>query len=141
VIAGAPDPAVRALHAYGDALGIAFQMTDDLLDYGGASGVIGKDVGDDFRERKLTLPVIRAVAVADAGERAFWERTIDRGQQEDGDLDRALAILARHGALESTRATALGWAESARTALAGLPAHPIRDLLVDLADYVVERIS
>ncbi|MCX7644931.1 MAG: polyprenyl synthetase family protein [Rhodobacteraceae bacterium] len=141
VIAGAPDPVVRALHAYGDALGIAFQMTDDLLDYGGTSGVIGKDVGDDFRERKLTLPVIRAVAAADREERAFWTRTIETGRQEAGDLDRALEILARHGALESTRATALDWAAAARGALDGLPPHPIRETLADLADYVVERIS
>jgi octaprenyl-diphosphate synthase len=141
VIAGAPEPVVQALRAYGDALGIAFQMTDDLLDYGGASGVIGKDTGDDFRERKLTLPVIRAVAAADPEERAFWVRTIEKGQQESGDLDRAMDILSRHGALESTRATALGWAAAAREALGGVPAHPIRDTLADLADYVVERIS
>jgi len=141
VIAGAPEPVVQALRAYGDALGIAFQMTDDLLDYGGASGVIGKDTGDDFRERKLTLPVIRAVAAADPEERAFWVRTIEKGQQEAGDLDRAMDILSRHGALESTRATALGWAATAREALGSIPAHPIRDTLADLADYVVERIS
>lgn len=141
VVAGAPEAAVRALHAYGDALGIAFQMVDDLLDYGGAAGTIGKNTGDDFRERKLTLPVIRAVAQADAGERAFWERTIEKGRQDEADLARAMEILARHGALESTRATALDWAATARRALEPLPDHPIRGLLADLADYVVARIS
>jgi octaprenyl-diphosphate synthase len=141
VIAEAPEPVVRGLHSYGDALGIAFQIVDDVLDYGGVSQTIGKNTGDDFRERKLTLPVIRAVARADAEERAFWERTIEKGRQEDGDLDRAMAILARHGALESTRATALDWAGKAKGALRRLPRHPIRETLADLADYVIERIS
>ncbi len=140
VIAGAPEPAVRALAAYGDALGVAFQMADDLLDYGGAAGVIGKNTGDDFREGKVTLPVIRAVAEADAGERAFWERTIGRRDQRPGDLEAALALLARHGALEATRVEALGWAGRARDHLAGLPAHPIRDLLAALAGAAVDRI-
>ena len=80
IIAGQPDPVVSALARYGDGLGVAFQMADDLLDWGGASGAIGKNTGDDFRERKLTLPVIRAVAKADAIERAFWVRTIEKGR-------------------------------------------------------------
>jgi octaprenyl-diphosphate synthase len=141
VVAGAPDVQVAALRDYGDSLGIAFQMVDDILDYGGATRTIGKNVGDDFRERKLTLPVIRAVARADAAERAFWDRTIARGQQEAGDLDRALELLARHGTLDSTRETALGWAERARASLAPLPAHPLREMLEDLSAFVVERIS
>ncbi|MEM8576875.1 MAG: polyprenyl synthetase family protein, partial [Pseudomonadota bacterium] len=82
VIAGAPEGQVRALFEYGDALGIAFQIVDDLLDYQGQSTATGKNVGDDFRERKLTLPVIKAVAQADAEERAFWVRTIEKGQQD-----------------------------------------------------------
>jgi len=141
VIAGAPEPQVQALYTYGDALGIAFQIVDDLLDYGGSTAAIGKNVGDDFRERKLTLPVIKAVAQADATERAFWDRTIAKGRQEDGDLDQALAIMARHGAMQAARADALGWAAQAKAAIAVLPDHPIRAMLHDLADYVVERIS
>lgn len=141
VIAGAPEPVVQALHGYGDALGIAFQIVDDILDYGGVSRTIGKNTGDDFRERKLTLPVIRALARAEADERAFWERTIGSGRQAEGDLEHATEILARHGALESTRATALDWTGKAKAALAGVPDHPIREMLDDLADYVVERIS
>ena len=86
VIAGAPEDQVRALFTYGDALGIAFQIADDLLDYAGSAAVIGKNVGDDFRERKLTLPVIKAVAKADAAERAFWLRVIEKGDQRDGDF-------------------------------------------------------
>ncbi len=142
VAAGASEAQAQALRVYGDALGIAFQMVDDFLDYGGAGDRIGKDIGDDFREGKITLPVIRALACADEDERAFWRRCIGRGQQEDGDLARALQILARHGALEATRAAALGWVAQAKAALdaGNLPAHPLRDLLADLADYVVERV-
>lgn len=140
VIAGT-DPAIeQALFTYGDALGIAFQIVDDLLDYGGTAA-IGKNTGDDFREGKLTLPVIRALARATPDERAFWQRTIARNRIEDGDLATALAILTTHGTLESTRQSALDWAARAKSALAPLPAHPIRDMLADLADYVVARIN
>jgi octaprenyl-diphosphate synthase len=140
VIAGAPEDQVRALFAYGDALGIAFQIADDILDYGGTSAMIGKNVGDDFRERKLTLPVIRAVAEADAAERAFWTRVIEKGDQRDGDLAEAMVLLARRGAVDSARATAIWWADKARGSLAQLPVHPLRDILSDLADFVVERV-
>ncbi len=141
VIAGAPDDQVQALFDYGDALGIAFQIVDDLLDYGGATETIGKNIGDDFRERKLTLPVIKAVARADADERAFWSRTIEAGDQREGDLDHALALLARHGAMETARRDALDWAARAKAALQILPPHPIRDMLSDLADFVVSRVA
>jgi octaprenyl-diphosphate synthase len=139
-IAEAPEAVVEGLRVYGDALGIAFQMVDDFLDYGGAGDGIGKNLGDDFRERKLTLPVIRAVAAADAEERGFWQRVIEKGDQRDGDLDHAMALMARHGALEATRTEALDWAARARAALAPVPAHPLRDTLHALADYVVERV-
>jgi octaprenyl-diphosphate synthase len=140
VIAGADDVKVQALFDYGDALGIAFQIVDDLLDYGGTD-VIGKNTGDDFRERKLTLPVIRAIAAADADERAFWDRTIGRGRQDDGDFDRAMAILTKHGSLHATRDTALEWAARAKGALAPVPDHDLKTMLSDLADYVVARIT
>lgn len=140
VIAGMDDDAVGALFAYGDALGVAFQIVDDVLDYGGTSA-IGKNIGDDFRERKLTLPVIKAVAKADAEERAFWVRTIEKGQQGDGDLEMALAILARHGAVEAARQEAIAWVDKAKAEMAKLSEHPLRDMLVDLADYVVARIN
>jgi octaprenyl-diphosphate synthase len=141
VIAGVPEAQVRALYTYGDALGIAFQIADDLLDYGGSSATIGKNTGDDFRERKLTLPVIKAVAQATPEDRAFWVRTIEKGDQRDGDLEQALAIMARHGAMEAARADALRWSDTARAALTALPAHPLRDMLSDLAAYVVARLS
>ncbi|MFT6023039.1 MAG: octaprenyl-diphosphate synthase [Ascidiaceihabitans sp.] len=141
VIAGADDALVQALFNYGDALGIAFQIVDDLLDYQGQSAATGKNIGDDFRERKLTLPVIKAVAKADAEERAFWQRTIEKGVQEDGDLEHAIALLHKHNTLNETRDQALEWAAKSTSALAALPDHPVKKMLIDLADYVVERIS
>ena len=140
VVAEAPQEQIDALRTYGDALGVSFQIVDDLLDYGGSSEATGKNVGDDFRERKLTLPVIRAIAMADAEERAFWARTIEQGAQVDGDLDMALGLLAKHGTLESTRQTAIEYAEMARAVLDRLPEHPLRDMMQDLATYVVARV-
>ncbi len=140
VIANAPESEVAALRDYGDALGISFQIVDDLLDYGGSSASMGKNTGDDFRERKLTLPVIKAVALADANERAFWSRVIEDGVQKDGDLEHALGLLAKHGTLAATKADALGWAEKAKAAITRLPDTEIRALLIGLADYVVARV-
>jgi len=141
VIATAPDAQVQALFDYGDALGIAFQIVDDLLDYQGDPNATGKNIGDDFRERKLTLPVIKAIAKGDATERAFWTRTIEKGKQEEGDLEHALSLLNAHGTLDETKAEALAWAEQAKTALNTLPDHELTQMLRDLADYVVARIS
>ncbi len=141
VIAAAPDAQVQALFDYGDALGIAFQIVDDLLDYQGDPNATGKNIGDDFRERKLTLPVIKAIAKGDGAERAFWTRTIEKGKQEDGDLEHALSLLNAHGTLDETKAEALAWAEQAKTALNTLPDHELTQMLRDLADYVVARIS
>ncbi len=139
VIAGQDETLVRALYDYGDALGVSFQIVDDLLDYGG-SDAIGKNIGDDFRERKLTLPIIRAVAAADDKERAFWVKTIEKGRQEEGDLDQALSLIAKHGTMERTREDAIAWSEKSKTAIANAPEHPIREMLIDLADYVVARV-
>lgn len=141
VIAGAPEDQVRALFDYGDALGIAFQMADDLLDYQGDAKAIGKNVGDDFRDRKMTLPLIYAYAEGDADERAFWDRVIGKGDQREGDLEQALALMARHGTLERARAEANRWGDKARTALDALPDSPLRGMLSDLAAYVVARLS
>ncbi|MBF9030769.1 polyprenyl synthetase family protein [Rhodobacterales bacterium HKCCE3408] len=141
VIAAAEDAQVQALATYGDRLGLAFQIADDLLDWGGTSGEMGKNAGDDFREGKLTLPVIRAIAAADDTERAFWDRTIGRGRYDEGDLQHAMGLLARHGTLGTTRADALRYADEAKQALSVLPGHELRNMLSDLADYVVARIS
>lgn len=141
VIADAPEEQTQALFEFGDALGISFQMVDDLLDYAGADAVIGKNAGDDFREGKLTLPVIKAISKASADERAFWEKTIGRRDQSDGDLEHAMTLLARHDALEETRNEALAWSARAKQALTPLPDHPVKDMLTDLCDYVVARIN
>ena len=141
VIADRSDAEVQALFDYGDALGVAFQMADDLLDYQGDSGATGKNVGDDFRERKMTLPLIKAIAAADDEEHAFWKRTIEKGQQAESDLDQVLALFAKHGTLEATRAEAFAWSEKAKAALAPLPESEIKDILGDLSDYVVARLT
>lgn len=141
VIAAVEEEQIQALFDYGDALGIAFQIADDLLDYGGDASATGKNVGDDFRERKLTLPVIKAVARATDEERAFWSRTIEKGDQRDGDLEQALELLNAHDALADTRSDAFGWSAKARSAIEKLPAHPVRDMLSGISDYVVERLN
>ena len=141
VIAGAPEAQIRALFDYGDALGVAFQIADDMLDYGGSTAQIGKNTGDDFRERKVTLPVIRAVAAANAEDRGFWSRVIEKGDQRDGDFDHAMTLFAKTGAMDSTRIEAFAWAAKARAALNVLPNHRLRQTLSDLADYVVNRVS
>jgi octaprenyl-diphosphate synthase len=141
VIAGAPEPQVLALRDFGDALGIAFQIVDDLLDYGGTAEAIGKNTGDDFRERKVTLPVIKALARGDGSDRAFWTRVIEKGDQRDGDLAQAVAILTRTGAMAAARDDALAWATKARAALVQQPDHPLRGMLDDLAAYVVARVT
>ena len=141
VIAEGTEDQVEALRTYGDALGVAFQIADDLLDYAGDPAVTGKAVGDDFREGKLTLPLIKAVARADEEERAFFSRVVERGRQEPGDLDRALAILGRHGAVEATREDALAWATRARGALDALPDDAVTHALRDLAGQVVRRVT
>ncbi|WP_439103449.1 polyprenyl synthetase family protein [Celeribacter marinus] len=139
VLAGSDESIIQGLFDYGDALGISFQIVDDLLDYWG-SDKTGKNIGDDFRERKMSLPLIKAVAKADETERAFWVRTIEKGKQEDGDLEHAIGLLTKHGALEDTRQVAIEWADKAKAALGKVPQGDIRDMLSDIADYVVERL-
>ena len=127
--------------SYGDALGIAFQIVDDLLDVTGDSNATGKNIGDDFRERKLTLPFIKAISKANPEEREFWSRTIATGAQKDGDLEHALDLLSLHGAIDETRQDALYWANRAQQSISLLPKHDIRDILHSLALYVVDRIN
>lgn len=139
VISQADEATVKALADFGDALGISFQIADDLLDYGGATASLGKNIGDDFRERKMSLPLIKALAKADDTEMEFWKRTIEKGKQEDGDLDHALSLMAKHDALQSTRNDAVYWADKAKESLMQLPESDIRDTLMGLPDYVVSR--
>ncbi|MEM7545696.1 MAG: polyprenyl synthetase family protein [Pseudomonadota bacterium] len=139
VIADASDAQVKALRDYGDALGIAFQLVDDVLDYGGSSATMGKNVGDDFREGKATLPVLICVAKATGDEAAFWERVIEDHEQTDGDLERALAYFADHDALRLTSARAREWGETAVTALDAFPDGPVKTALVDIVEFVTAR--
>ena len=139
VLANADAASRHALRDYGRNLGIAFQLVDDALDYSGRRAVMGKSVGDDFRECKVTLPIILTVARADDSERRFWRKTIEVGAQEEGDLARAIEYLERGGALAETMERARNSAASARDNLADLPASDIRNALADIADFVVER--
>ena len=139
VIAGAESAKVEALRAYGDALGIAFQLVDDVLDYGGSSKAMGKNVGDDFREGKATLPVLLAHADGDAEERAFWVRVIEDHEQADGDLETALGYFAKHDALGRTKARAEEFAAIAIASLDAFADSPVKAALADVCDFVVSR--
>jgi octaprenyl-diphosphate synthase len=139
IVAGRPAAEEAALEAYGRELGLAFQLVDDALDYGGAAAKLGKSVGDDFREGKVTLPVALCLREAQGEEASFWRRTIAETRQSDGDFEQALAYLGRHGALEATLDQARTHARRAREALAVFPANEWRAALEDLADFVVDR--
>jgi octaprenyl-diphosphate synthase len=137
--AGAGEAGAAALYAYGRNLGLAFQLVDDALDYGGRAAVMGKNAGDDFREGKITMPVILARDEGDSEERAFWRRTMGGGAQSEADFDRALSILRRRGSIMATLETAKSYVAGAKEALKGLPASPVRASLEDLADFVIAR--
>lgn len=139
VLAGRSEAEQAALARYGRALGIAFQLADDALDYGGASSRLGKNTGDDFREGKVTMPISLALARADAQDRAFWGRTLAELDQREGDFEAALRILAHRGALAATLDMARRYAEEAKAALSVAPTGPHRAALMDLADFVVDR--
>lgn len=139
VLAGVSREKQSALYTYGDRLGVAFQLADDALDYAGKAGTIGKDAGDDFREGKVTQPVLRAYAAADDEERAFWKRTIEKRDQEDGDFERAMALLTKHGAISGALEDARRYGDEAKEAIRIFPQSTMRDDLEDLVAYVVDR--
>jgi octaprenyl-diphosphate synthase len=139
VIAGRGRREERALAEYGLKLGIAFQLVDDALDYAADQATLGKTVGDDFREGKVTMPILIAHGDGDSAERAFWLRTIQNGEQNDRDLEQALAFMARTGAIQATVDRATRFAEEAKAALAAFPPSPLREGLRDVADYTVRR--
>jgi len=139
MIAGADATHSRAMHAYGHNLGIAFQLVDDALDFSGRQAVMGKTVGDDFRECKVTLPIILSLKTASDEERRFWRKTIEVGAQEEGDLSRAIEFLERGGALAATVERARQYARAAREALSIAPDGDIKSALAEIADFVVER--
>ncbi|MFP3921410.1 MAG: polyprenyl synthetase family protein [Dichotomicrobium sp.] len=141
VIAGRPEADAEALHNFGRHLGLAFQLMDDVLDYSGERARLGKNVGDDFSEGKLTLPVILAYAQGTPEEQAFWRRTIAEGDIHDGDLERAIAVIARHGALESTMSRALEHGERATRALDHFSDGPIKSALLEAVGFSISRTS
>ena len=100
---------------------------------------LGKTVGDDFREGKVTLPVLVAYHAGDAEDRTFWQRTIEASEQTGADLDRALALMARHDAIAATIVRAGAFALDAKRALLIFPPSPIRQALMHVADYTVRR--
>jgi octaprenyl-diphosphate synthase len=133
-------PAYQAdMHAYGLNLGIAFQLVDDALDYSGRQALMGKTVGDDFREGKVTLPVILAHARADEKGRKFWKRAIETSRQSERDLDHAITLVEETGAISETVARARIFAARARDSLKTVAPCPLRDVLADVADFCVER--
>jgi octaprenyl-diphosphate synthase len=139
VSAGAPDHQIQAMRDYAMNLGLAFQLADDALDYGGATEALGKNAGDDFREGKATLPLLLAIARTGAAETAFWERTIGRTEQTDADFVRAANLIRETGALESTLDLAADFAAKAKTALSPMTSNSWRTALEDLADFAVSR--
>jgi octaprenyl-diphosphate synthase len=140
VVAGRPEADELALETFGTNLGMAFQLVDDALDYAADQQTLGKTVGDDMREGKITLPVLAAFHAAKTEEeRAFWSRVIESGEQTEADLPRALDLIAQTGAIEITLARAATYAEMAVAALASFPDSEIKRLLVETASYTVSR--
>jgi octaprenyl-diphosphate synthase len=130
---------VTAMRAYGENLGIAFQLVDDALDYSGRQALMGKSVGDDFREAKMTLPIILSVNRADSDGMSFWRRVIETGNQTEADLHHAITLVEQTGSIQETMRRARAYADAAKDALVALPASDIRGALSDIADFCVER--
>jgi len=139
MVAGKNGPERVALESFGMNLGIAFQLVDDALDYGGKSAKLGKNVGDDFREGKITLPVVLSFRRGSESERAFWNRTLVESKVEDGDIDTAMALMAKHHAIEDTLGRARHYGAIAKDALALAPDSPIKQALEEAVDFSIAR--
>ncbi len=139
VVASRPKVEEEALESYGLNLGIAFQLIDDVLDYSAKQAVLGKTVGVDFREGKITLPVILAFRRGDEGEREFWRRTVERLEQTESDIDHAIQLMERHGSLADTVARARHYGAIARDALGIFPESPVKQAMVDVIDFCIDR--
>ena len=141
VIAGAGAEAERTLRTFGRNLGLAFQLVDDVLDYGGAAASLGKNVGDDFREGKITLPVILAYKAGDENEKAFWREALENGANDESALAHARQLLARQGALEATKARARAFGATAFESATRMPRSAGRDALLAVVEFCIERIN
>lgn len=141
IIAGASDADRKALRDYGMNLGLAFQLVDDVLDYGGSSADLGKNVGDDFREGKVTMPIILAYERGDEAEKAFWRTSIEDGANDDVALEKARGLIAKHNALDDSITLALQYGDAARQAIATAPQSPVKHALLEVVDFCIARIS
>ncbi|MGE5548574.1 MAG: polyprenyl synthetase family protein [Solirubrobacterales bacterium] len=139
IVAKRPKVEEEALDSYGLNLGIAFQLIDDVLDYSAKQAVLGKTVGDDFREGKITLPIILAFRRGDEEEREFWRRTVESLDQQDGDLEHAIQLMEKHGSLTDTINRARHYGRVARDALGIFPDSPIKQAMIDVIDFCIER--
>jgi octaprenyl-diphosphate synthase len=139
ILAGRGKAEIEACRGYGANLGIAFQLIDDALDYGGSAAKLGKNVGDDFREGKITLPVVLSFRRGSIEDREFWRRTLERGEIAEGDLELALALMKKHRALEDTVERARHYGAMARDALELFSPSPWKHALRDAVDFAVQR--
>ncbi len=139
IIAARPKVEEDALETFGMNLGIAFQLTDDVLDYSAKQMALGKTVGDDFREGKITLPVVLAFRRGDEAERAFWRRTLETVDQRQGDLERAVDLMEKHKALADTVERARHYGAIARDGLGIFDDGPEKRALVEIIDFCIER--
>jgi octaprenyl-diphosphate synthase len=139
-MAGGADETGRiALRDYGMELGLAFQLVDDVLDYRGESGAMGKNTGDDLREGKMTLPVILTLADANPAEREIITAALGKPDASDAALSQVVAIMTRHDALARTVEEANGHVRKAREALGPLPPSEMKTILSDIAEFYVSR--
>jgi len=139
VVGERPQEEQDALGRYGRTFGIAFQLVDDVLDYSARQIELGKSIGDDFREGKITLPVVLAFERGDAEERAFWRRCVEQLEQRDVDLNQALGLMDKHRALEDSLARAREYGKTAMAALSDFPDTPLRRAMIDVVDFCIER--
>lgn len=139
IITGQDQTQIDALKSYGNAIGNAFQVVDDLLDYNADTQTIGKEIGDDFKDGKMTAPVIFALQNANENEREFWKRTIAHKQQTDADFDTAREYMNKHNAFEKSHDLAKNYAEQAKASLKDVPDSNMKELLKEIADYTVSR--
>jgi octaprenyl-diphosphate synthase len=139
VSAGATPEQAASLRAYGLNLGLAFQLTDDVLDYGGAAETLGKNAGDDFREGKATLPLLLAIARSGPREAGFWQKVFGQMDQTEADFRRARELIVGTGSLDATLDLAADHADAAKAALAVFPPGEWREALESLADFAVSR--
>ena len=139
VIANRPVAEADALEDFGLNLGVAFQLVDDALDYAAEQQELGKSIGDDFREGKMTLPVVLAMQRGTAEERAFWTRTMADLEQDDADLGRAIDLLERHNAVADAIALAGRYGERAIAALDIFPGSETRNAMQSVVEFCIER--